>query len=133
MRISIPAKRFDALARLAGDGRALELGIGTGRVAIPLAARGVDVRGIEASQAMIDRMRAKPGGAAIPVTVGDFTNVAVEGEYAVIYLVFSTLYGLLTQDAQIACIREAAGRLGRGGAFVVEADPKRFEQGQRVQ
>lgn len=78
-----PTATVDVLARLAGTGKALELGIGTGRVAIPLAARGVAVAGIEASQAMLDRMRAKPGGAAIPVTLGDFTEVAVEGEYAV--------------------------------------------------
>lgn len=131
-----PAAAVDQLAQLAGSGKALELGIGTGRVAIPLADRGIAVHGIEASQAMVDRMRAKPGGAAIPVTLGDFTNVAVEGEYAVVYMVFSTLYGLLAQDAQVACVRNAAARLAPEGVFVVEGfvpDPARFERGQRVQ
>lgn len=82
----------DVLAAIAGAGRALELGIGTGRIAIPLAARGVAVHGIEASQSMLDRMRAKPGGADIPVTLGDFTHVAADGDYALIYVVFSTPY-----------------------------------------
>jgi hypothetical protein len=85
-----PSAAVDQLAELAGNGRALELGIGTGRVAIPLAARGVAVDGIEASQAMLGRMRAKPGGENIRVTLGDFTNVTVDGEYALIYIVFST-------------------------------------------
>ena len=124
-----PTAAVEVLARLAGGGNALELGIGTGRVAIPLAARGVTVHGIDASQAMIDRMRAKPGSAAIPVTRGDFTEVAVEGEYAVIYIVFSTLYGLPTQSAQLACIRNAAARLAPRGVFVFEGfvpDPARY-------
>ena len=131
-----PTATVEVLAQLAGTGKALELGIGTGRVAIPLAARGVAVAGIEASQAMLDRMRAKPGGAAIPVTLGDFTDVAVDGEYAVIYIVFSTLYGLLTQSAQIACVRNAAARLAPGGVFVFEGfvpDPARFTANQRTQ
>ena len=131
-----PTAAVDVLAQLAGAGKALELGIGTGRVAIPLAARGVAVHGIEASQAMLDRMRAKPGGADIPVTLGDFTDVAVDGEYAVIYVVFSTLYGLLTQSAQVACVRNAAARLAPGGVFVFEGfvpDPARFNGNQRVQ
>ena len=131
-----PTAAVDVLVQLAGTGKALELGIGTGRVAIPLAARGVAVAGIEASQAMLDRMRAKPGGAAIPVTLGDFTEVAVEGEYAVIYIVFSTLYGLLTQSAQVACVRNAAARLAPGGVFVFEGfvpDPARFTANQRTQ
>ena len=131
-----PTAAVEALAQLAGTGNALELGIGTGRVAIPLAARGVAVHGIEASQAMLDRMRAKPGGADIPVTLGDFTDVAVDGEYAVIYIVFSTLYGLPTQDAQVACVRHAAARLATGGVFVFEGfvpDPARFNSNQRVQ
>jgi SAM-dependent methyltransferase len=124
-----PSGAVEVLAQLAGRGKALELGIGTGRVAIPLAARGVAVHGIDASQAMIDRMRAKPGGAAIPVTLGDFTNVAVDGEYAVVYIVFSTLYGLLAQPAQLACVRNAAARLAPGGVFVFEGfvpDPARY-------
>ena len=131
-----PTAAVEALAQLAGTGRALELGIGTGRVAIPLAARGVAVHGIEASQAMVDRTRAKPGGATIPVTLGDFAQVAVEGEYALIYVVFSTLYGLPTQSAQLACLRNAAARLAPGGLFVFEGfvpDPTRFDGNQRVQ
>jgi SAM-dependent methyltransferase len=131
-----PAAAVDVLAQLAGSGMALELGVGTGRVAIPLASRGVAVHGIDASQAMLDRMRAKPGGADVPVTLGDFTDVAVEGEYALIYVVFSTLYGLLTQAAQVACVRNAAARLAPGGVFVVEGfvpDPARFDANQRVQ
>jgi SAM-dependent methyltransferase len=131
-----PTAAVEALAGLAGVGKALELGIGTGRVAIPLAGKGIAVHGIEASQAMLDRMRAKPGGADIPVTLGDFTDVAVDGEYAVVYIVFSTLYGLLTQEAQVACVRHAAARLAPSGTFVVEGfvpDPARFDRGQRVQ
>lgn len=131
-----PTAAGEVLANLAGTGKALELGIGTGRIAIPLAGRGIAVHGIEASQAMLDRMRAKPGGADIPVTLGDFTDVAVDGEYALIYIVFSTLYGLLTQDAQVTCVRSAAARLAPGGLFVVEGfvpDPTRFDRGQRVQ
>ena len=131
-----PTAAVDVLAQLAGSGKALELGVGTGRVAIPLAARGVAVHGIEASQAMTDRMRAKPGGADVPVTLGDFTDVAVAGEYALIYVVFSTLYGLPTQAAQVACLRNAAARLAPGGVFVFEGfvpDPARFDANQRVQ
>lgn len=131
-----PTAAVEMLAQLAGRGNALELGIGTGRVAIPLAARGIAVHGIEASQAMLDRMRAKPGGADIPVTLGDFTDVALNAEYALVYIVFSTLYGLLTQEAQVACVRSAAARLAPGGVFVVEGfvpDPTRFDRGQRVQ
>jgi SAM-dependent methyltransferase len=131
-----PTAAVDVLAQLAGTGKALELGIGTGRIAIPLAARGVAIHGIEASQAMLDRMRAKPGGADIDVTLGDFTDVAVEGEHALIYVVFSTLYGLLTQSAQVSCIRNAAARLAPGGVLVFEGfvpDPARFNDNQRVQ
>lgn len=131
-----PTAEVEVLAQLAGTGKALELGIGTGRVAIPLAARGTTVHGIEASQAMLDRMRAKPGGANIPVTLGDFADVAVEGEYTLVYVVFSTLYGLLTQEAQVACVRRAAARLASDGVFVVAGfvpDPARFDRGQRVQ
>ena len=101
-----PTAAVDVLAQLAGTGKALELGIGTGRVAIPLAERGVEVHGIEASQAMLDRMRAKPGGADIPVTLGDFTGVAGDGEYAHVYVVLSTLYCQLTHNAQVACHRK---------------------------
>jgi SAM-dependent methyltransferase len=126
----------DALADFARGGPALELGIGTGRVALPLAARGVAVHGIDASEAMVAILRSKPGGAAIPVTIGDFTHVPVDGEFSLIYIVFSTICGLLAQDAQVACFEAVARRLAPGGVFVVEAfvpDPTRFERGQRLQ
>ena len=124
-----PTPAVDVLAELAGTGKALELGVGTGRIAIPLAARGVDVHGIEASHAMIDRLRAKPGGSSVTVTIGDFTDVAVEGSFTVVYVVASTLYGLLVQTAQVACVRNAAARLAPDGVFVFEGfvpDPARF-------
>ena len=131
-----PSAAVDRLHELAAGGTALELGIGTGRVALPLAARGVIVHGIDASEAMVRRLRDKPGGAAIPVTLGDFTDVAVDGgPYALIYVVFSTLFALPTQDAQLACFRNVEARLARGGVFVVEAfvpDVARFDRLQRV-
>jgi SAM-dependent methyltransferase len=132
-----PSAAVELLYKLAAGGAALELGIGTGRVALPLAARGVPVHGIDASEAMIQRLRDKPGGAAIPVTVGDFTDVAVDGgPYSLVYVVFSTLFSLPTQDAQVACFRNVAARLAAGGVFVVEAfvpDLLRFDRLQRVQ
>jgi len=109
------------LARLAGDGPALELAIGTGRVALPLAATGVRVDGIEVSQAMVDRLRAKPGGDALDVTLGDFADVPVEGRYPLVYLVFNTLFNLLTQDDQIRCFANVAEHLTDDGVFLVEA------------
>lgn len=108
------------LAGLAGDGRALELAIGTGRVALPLSARGVEVAGIELSEAMIAQLRAKPGGEAIEVAMGDMTSTRVHGTFAVVYLVFNTINNLTTQDAQVACFANAAAHLDLGGAFVVE-------------
>jgi SAM-dependent methyltransferase len=96
----------DFLAKLAGSGKALELGIGTGRVALPLAERGVAVEGIDASQAMLDRLRAKPGGARIPVAIGDFASVAVEGQFDLIYVVFNTFFALLEQEQQVECFRK---------------------------
>ena len=109
------------LARLAGDGPALELAIGTGRVALPLAATGVRVDGIEVSQAMVDRLRAKPGGDALDVTLGDFADVPVDGRYPLAYLVFNTLFNLLTQDDQIRCFANVAEHLTDDGVFLVEA------------
>lgn len=111
----------DVLAELAGDGAALELAIGTGRVALPLAERGVRVQGIELSRAMVAKLREKPGGDAVPVTIGDMATTRVPGEFSLVYLVFSTLGNLLTQDAQVACFANAAAHLGPGGRFVVEA------------
>src|SRR6187455_790810 len=91
----------DLLVELAAGGAALELGIGTGRIALPLAARGVPVHGIDASQAMVARLRAKPGGAAIPVTIGDFATTRVDVAFSLVYLVFNTIMNLTTQDAQV--------------------------------
>jgi len=110
----------DTLASLAGGGRALEFAIGTGRVALPLAARGVEVHGIDLSRAMVARMRAKPGGETIPVTIGDFTTTRADGTFSLVYLVFNTIMNVTTQDAQVACFANAAAHLGPGGCFVVE-------------
>ncbi|WP_232524981.1 class I SAM-dependent DNA methyltransferase [Nocardioides mangrovicus] len=109
------------LAELASPGgRALELAIGTGRVALPLAARGVEVHGIELSQAMVDRLREKPGGREIPVTLGDYTSADADGTFDVAYLVFNTIGNVTTQDAQVATFANAARHLRPGGCFVVE-------------
>src|SRR5262249_44480515 len=110
----------DLLAELAGDGAALELGIGTGRIALPLAARGVPVRGIDLSEAMVERLRAKPGGERIEVAIGDFATTRVEGTFAVAYLVYNTINNLTTQDAQFACFENSASHLEPDGCFVIE-------------
>ena len=110
----------DLLAGLAGSGAALELGIGTGRIALPLAERGVPVHGIELSKAMAARLRAKPGGEKIGVTIGDFATSTAPGTFAVAYLVFNTVMNLTTQAAQVACFRNAAAHLEPGGCFVIE-------------
>ena len=110
----------DLLVELAGSGRALELGIGTGRIALPLAQRGVPVHGIELSKAMVARLRAKPGGEDVGVTIGDFATTTVEGTFSVAYLVFNTIMNLTTQAAQVACFRNVAAHLEPGGCFVVE-------------
>ncbi len=110
----------DVIAELAGNGRALELGIGTGRIALPLARRGVPVHGIEISKAMIARLRAKPDGADIGVTIGDFATATVDGAFAVAYLIFNTIMNLRTQEAQVACFQNVANHLGPGGTFVIE-------------
>src|SRR5215211_285342 len=108
------------LAELAGDGAALELGIGTGRIALPLARRGIPVHGIDLSQAMVARLRAKPGGQQIPVAIGDLATTRVDGTFSVAYLVFNTIMNLTTQEAQVACFGNAAAHLEPGGCFVVE-------------
>jgi SAM-dependent methyltransferase len=110
----------DFLAELAGGGRALELGIGTGRVAVPLAQRGVPLHGIDLSQAMVARLKAKPGSDAIGVTIGDFATARADGTFSVAYLVFNTIMNLTTQDAQVACFRNVAAHLEPGGCFVIE-------------
>jgi SAM-dependent methyltransferase len=124
------------LAELAGSGPVLELAIGTGRIALPLAKRGIDVRGIDASEEMVARLRSKPGGANIHVTFGDFADVAVEGRYTLIYVVFNTLFALQTQEEQVRCFENVAAHLADDGVFVVEAfvpDLTRFDRDQRVQ
>ncbi|GAA1684446.1 hypothetical protein GCM10009745_31060 [Kribbella yunnanensis] len=108
------------LAELAAGGRALELAIGTGRVAVPLAARGVPVSGIELSPPMIEQLRTKADEATIPVTIGDMSAVRVPGEFSLVYLVFNTISNLLTQEEQVACFRNAARHLTPGGHFVIE-------------
>jgi SAM-dependent methyltransferase len=114
-------QEVDFLADLAGErGRALELAIGTGRVALPLAARGVRVAGIDLSAAMVEQMRAKPGGAELEVEIGDFTSTRVEGEFDLVYLVYNTIGNVTTQDAQVATFENAARHLRPGGCFVVE-------------
>src|SRR5215213_11820401 len=110
----------DVLAGLAGDGAALELGIGTGRIALPLAQRGVEVCGIDLSSAMVARLRAKPGGADIPVVIGDFSTARAERTFSLAYLVFNTINNLTTQDAQVACFENVAAHLAPGGHFVIE-------------
>lgn len=130
------AAAVETLAELAGAGPVLELAIGTGRLALPLAQRGLEVHGIDASERMIEKLRAKPGGDAIRVTLGDFADVAVEGSYSLIFLVFNTLFALLTQEEQLRCFSNAGKHLADGGVFVVEAfmpDLARFDRGQRTQ
>jgi SAM-dependent methyltransferase len=116
----------DFLAELAGDGAALELGIGTGRIALPLAQRGVRVHGIDLSEAMVAKLREKPGGEEIEVTIGDFATTRVEGSFSVAYLVFNTINNLTTQDAQVACFENAAAHLEPGGCFVIEVGVPRL-------
>jgi len=110
----------DFLAELAGAGPALELGIGTGRIALPLAVRGVRVRGIDLSPDMVAQLRAKPGGDELPVTIGDFSATTVDGSFSLVYIVFNTINNLTSQEAQAACFANAAAHLEPGGCFVVE-------------
>ncbi len=123
---------IDLLARHAGDPpRALELAIGTGRIALPLRDKGVEVTGIDASEEMVSRMRSKPGGEAIKVSMGDFGDVDVDDEFPLIYLVFNTIFGLLTQDRQVECFQNVAQHLEPGGRFVIDCfvpDVTRFDQ-----
>jgi len=130
-----PGDCADRLAELAGPGPALELGIGTGRVALPLAARGVEVHGIDASAAMVEQLRAKPGGDTIPVTMGDFADVPVGGSYPLVYVVFNTFFALLSQDDQVRCFAGVARRLTQDGVFVLTAfvpDLSLYSGGQSV-
>ena len=109
------------LEGLAGEGAALELAIGTGRIGLPLAARAVQVEGIDISQPMVDRLRAKPGGNEISVTIGDFADVAVSGSFRLIFVVFNTFFNLLHQNDQVRCFENVAAHLDDDGAFVIEA------------
>jgi SAM-dependent methyltransferase len=113
-----PVVRF--LAELAGSGAALELGIGTGRLAIPLKERGVRVHGIDLSPDMVAQLRAKPGAQDIAVTIGDFATARVGGTFRLAYLVRNTIMNLTTQDGQVACFRNVAAHLEPGGCFVIE-------------
>jgi SAM-dependent methyltransferase len=110
----------DFLAGRAQGGGALELGIGTGRIALPLAGRGVPVSGIDLSEAMVAQLKAKPGGDRIPVVIGDFATARVEGTFTLVYLVYNTIQNLTTQDAQVACFENVAAHLEPGGCFVIE-------------
>jgi SAM-dependent methyltransferase len=125
----------DFLAELATDGPALELGIGTGRIALPLSRRGIRVHGIDLSEAMVARLQAKPGAEQIGVTIGDFATTTVEGRFSVAYLVFNTIMNLTTQDEQVACFQNVASHLEPGGCFVVEVsipDLQRLPPGETV-
>jgi SAM-dependent methyltransferase len=117
---SVIAATADVLAGLAGGGRALEFAIGTGRIALPLAARGVEVHGIDMSRAMVDRLRAKPGGGSLAVTIGDFTTARADGTFDLVYLVFNTIMNVTTQPGQVECFRNAAAHLKPGGRFLIE-------------
>jgi SAM-dependent methyltransferase len=126
---------IDCLARLARGGLALELGIGTGRIALPLQERGVQIHGIDASESMVARLRLKPGGDRIPVAFGSFADVAVEGQFSLVYVPFNTFFALLTQEEQVRCFRNVARHLLPGGVFVIEAflpDLTRFVSRQTV-
>jgi hypothetical protein len=125
----------DLLAELAGDGAALEFAIGTGRIALPLAERGVPVSGIDSSEAMLARLRAKTGAERVRALVGDMATTRVEGEFSLVFLVFNTIFNLTSQDGQVACFENAAAHLSSGGRFVIEArvpELQRLPLGQTV-
>jgi SAM-dependent methyltransferase len=130
------AATVEFLREKADDGPALELGIGTGRVAIPLAETGVEVHGIDASEAMVGKMRTKPGGDRIPVTIGNFADFSLSARFRVVYVVFNTFFGLSTQREQVSCFRAVARHLTADGVFVMQAfvpDVTRFDvHNQRV-
>lgn len=125
----------DFLAALAGDGRALEFGVGTGRVALPLSERGVPTHGIDISEPMLAELRKKDAAARVGVTVGDFATARVEGTFRLVYLLFNTITNLTSQDEQVECFQNAAAHLEPGGHFVIETlvpDLRRIPPGQRV-
>jgi SAM-dependent methyltransferase len=126
---------MSTLVELSQGGRALELGIGTGRIALPLHHAGIEVHGIDASQAMLDKLKAKPGGESIQITLGNFADVDVEGHFDMIFVVFSTFFALFTQDEQIRCFKNVANRLTPNGVFVIEVfvpDMARYVDNQTV-
>lgn len=126
---------IDRLVEIGGAGPALELGIGTGRVALPLAERGVEVHGIDASSSMVEKMRAKPGGGDIPVSIRNMEDLSGLGPFRMVYVVFNTFFSLLDQESQVRCFRSVASVLEPGGLFVMEAfvpDVARFDRNQRV-
>jgi hypothetical protein len=125
----------NTLAELAGDGGALEFAIGTGRIALPLAERGVRVAGIDSSDAMLARLREKPGAERVQAVVGDMAATRVAGDFSLVFLVFNTIFNLTTQDGQVACFANAAAHLRSGGRFVIEArvpELQRLPLGQTV-
>ncbi len=135
----VPSDTEDTIAflsDLAGPGPALELGIGTGRIALPLAERGIEVHGIDASEAMVEKLRGKPKGTDVSVSLGDFADVDVEGRFSLVYVVFNTFFALLSQEDQVRCFSNVARRLKDGGAFVIEAfvpDMTRWDRDQRIE
>ena len=131
--VDLDPSSIDLLAELAGQGRALELGIGTGRIAIPLAARDVNVTGIDVAQAMIDQLKSKPEADSISVQLGSFADLDVEGQFDLVYVVFNTFFMLTSQTEQVRCFRNVASHLTDDGSFVIEAfvpNLSRFQLGQ---
>jgi SAM-dependent methyltransferase len=130
-----PTDAVSMLAGVARGGRVLEFGIGTGRLALPLAERGIRIEGIDASETMVAKLCAKPGGAGIKVTMGDFANVAVEGRFSLVFVAFNTIFALLSQEEQVRCFANVSAHLDSDGVFVVEAfvpDVGRFDRCQTV-
>jgi SAM-dependent methyltransferase len=126
----------ELLAGLAGAGPVLELGIGTGRLALPLAERGIEVHGIDVSEQMVAKLREKPGGETISVLIGDFADVGIDGPFTLVYVAVNTFFGLLSQEAQVRCFGNVAARLKPGGAFAIEAfvpDPARYTRGGNLE
>ena len=129
------SESVDVLVQLAAEGRALKLGIGTGTYALPLGDRGVEVHGIDSSRAMIDRLQAKRGGDAIPVTIGDFADVAVEGKFSLVFIVSNTFFMLNSQEEQIRCFENVTSHLDESGVFLIHAfvpDVSMFDKGRHL-
>ena len=126
---------IDTLVELAGHGPVLELGIGTGRLSLPLLQRGVAVHGIDASPAMVTKLKGKPRGGEIPVTIGDFSQTVLDQKFALIFVAFNTFFALQNQDEQVRCVLQCASMLRSDSAFLIEAfvpDLGRFDRGQRL-